>query len=162
MDHCCSSHQILVCLFPSEAVQQMLLVASPRVQQYFLKLTLSRIKFLQEQMIQMWGLSILILQLRSFLYFLWIKNNIVLFTLTCYNMCIHNCRRRMSYLEMCFFIEVRCYFYKFYIKVEGRKEGCRVLIHWSWRNFSWRELRCLFQCPMDKLLYPMHSGLSQY
>lgn len=24
---------------------------------------------------------------------------------------------------MCFFIEVRFYFYKFYIKVEGRKEG---------------------------------------
>lgn len=38
-------------------------------------------------------------------------------------MCIHNCRRRVSYFKMCFFIEVRFYFYKFYIKVEGRKEG---------------------------------------
>lgn len=39
MDHFCSSHQILVCLFHFEDVQQMLLMASPRVQQYFLKLT---------------------------------------------------------------------------------------------------------------------------
>lgn len=92
MDHCCSRHQILICLFHPEDVQQMLLMASPQVQHYFLKLTLSWIKFPQEQTIQTWGPSILILQLPSFLYFLWIKNNIVLFTLTCYNMCIHNCR----------------------------------------------------------------------
>lgn len=42
-------------------------------------------------------------------------------------MCIHNCRRRVSYFKMCFFIEVRFYFYKFYTKVEGRQAGCGVL-----------------------------------
>lgn len=39
MDHCCSRHQILICLFHPEDVQQMLLMASPQVQHYFLKLT---------------------------------------------------------------------------------------------------------------------------
>lgn len=42
-------------------------------------------------------------------------------------MCIHNCRRRLSYFRMCFFIEVRCYFYKFYIKVEGRLQSAHTL-----------------------------------
>lgn len=48
--------------------------------------------FLRSRQYKRGGPSILILQLPSFLYFPWIKNNIVLFTLTCYNMCIHNCR----------------------------------------------------------------------
>lgn len=161
MDHCCSSHQILVCLFHSEDVQQMLLMASPRAQQYFLKLTcfMDQVSSGADDT-NVGGPSILILQLSSFLCFLRIKNNIVLFTLTCYNMCIHNCRRRMSYLGCAF--PLKCVILVQILHQGGRKEGCRVLIHWSWRNFSWTELRCLFQCPMDKLLYPMHSGLSQY
>lgn len=42
-------------------------------------------------------------------------------------MCIHNCRRRVSYFKMCFFIKVRFYFYKLYIKVEGRLQSAHTL-----------------------------------
>jgi len=73
-----------------------------------------------------------------------LKTKTVLFTLTCYNMCIHNCRRRVSYFKMCFFIKVRFYFYKLYIKVEGRN-AAECSYTEAEGTFPERSLRCLFQ-----------------
>lgn len=119
----------------------------------FSKLSCSINRFPREQMIPRQGPPILKLHLPPFIYFLWIKKKyIVLFTLTCYNMWIHNCRRRVSYFKMCFFIEVRFYFYKFYIEVEGR-QAAECSYTEAEGTFPERSYDVCSKVLMDKLLY---------
>lgn len=58
---------------------------------------------------------------------------------------------------MCFFFEVRFYFYKFYIKVEGR-QAAEYPYAEAEVTFPERSEDVCSKVSMDKLFYPMHSS----